>query len=123
MTDSNGELYHGGELSHGGDPNNHPAVLARRIDELAKSNADGFHALNEKLDGLVHNFATKAEVALARKEAHKEHEAIREEIAVVDAKVEVISKKRWVQNTLSAILGAVLTLLVGFFIANIGKIL
>ena len=34
--------------------------------------------------------------------------------------IETLNRKRWVQNTLSAIFGAVLSLLVGYFITHIG---
>lgn len=42
--------------------------------------------------------------------------------AVVDLQTQIteLKAKRWVQNTLSAVLGSVLTLLLGYFVANIG---
>jgi replicative superfamily II helicase len=42
-----------------------------------------------------------------------------EDIAEIKKDLAEIKGKRWIQNTLSAILGAVLTVLVGYFIANI----
>lgn len=38
----------------------------------------------------------------------------------LENKVNAMVAKRWVQNTLSAILGSVITVLIGYFILNIG---
>jgi hypothetical protein len=38
----------------------------------------------------------------------------------LENKVNAYASRRWVQNTLSAILGAVLTTLIGYFVINIG---
>ena len=45
----------------------------------------------------------------------------REELTRVEKQLAVFSKRSWFQNTLSAILGVILTVLIGFFIANVGK--
>lgn len=40
---------------------------------------------------------------------------------VLKAEMKDLNRRRWLQNTLSAILGVVLSLLVGFFLLNVGK--
>lgn len=54
----------------------------------------------DKLDGLLPEYATKSQLQSLRKE---------------------IKRKSFIQNTLSAILGSVLTLLIAFFITNVGR--
>lgn len=61
--------------------------------------------ISNKLDELLPTIATAEQVA-----------ALREEF---DAKIKEIHSKRWIQNTLSAILGSVLTFLIAQFIANL----
>lgn len=43
------------------------------------------------------------------------------EINLINKKIDKVDKRRWVQNTLSAVLGATLSLLIAYFIANMGR--
>lgn len=43
-----------------------------------------------------------------------------EDLSILKDEIRDIKAKRWIQNTLSAILGAVISLLIAYFIANIG---
>lgn len=98
-----------------------PVVLAYRVGQLEIAVQSGLTEVKNQLINLQHDFATKQELAALQREAELEHSVIRADIHDVDVKVDNINKKRWIQNTLSSILGAVTTLLVGFFIANIGQ--
>lgn len=42
-------------------------------------------------------------------------------IDIIKAELRQFSRAKWVQNTLSAVLGAALSLLIAYFISNIGK--
>lgn len=88
-----------------------PAVLAYRVGELEKASREGFKQISIKLELMAGNFATHKDIESAKNQAKMEHEAIYAELE--DVKVDVLSlkKKTWIQNTLSAILGAVLALL------------
>lgn len=44
-----------------------------------------------------------------------------EDMEEIRTELAEINSKRWVHNTLSAILGAILTLLLSYFITNVGK--
>lgn len=91
-----------------------PAVLAYRVGQLEKSSREGFKALSDKLDAMSENFATHKDIEVAKEQAEAEHRAIYIEIQDVKDDVSMLKKKSWVQNTMSAILGAVLTLLVAY---------
>lgn len=91
-----------------------PAVLAYRVGQLEKSSREGFKALSDKLDAMNENFATHKDIEVAKEQAEAEHRAIYIEIQDVKDDVSMLKKKSWVQNTMSAILGAVLTLLVAY---------
>lgn len=54
-------------------------------------------------------------------ESFTESAATKAELAALNKRVDSLERKRWIQNTLSAILGAVLAILIGFFFQNIGK--
>lgn len=43
-----------------------------------------------------------------------------EDIKGLKDEIRKINARRWVQNTLSAILGAVISLLIAYFVANVG---
>ena len=96
------------------EPSDSQAVLAYRVTQLEKTSAEGFRLLNEKLDQMSHNFATHQDVAHAVEMGEIDHKAIYEKISDVERDVTALKRKNWVQNTLSAILGAVITLLVAF---------
>lgn len=91
-----------------------PAVLAYRVGELEKASREGFKKLEEKLEAMSHNFATHKDIEIAKEQAKMEHDAIYVEIADVKKDVRALQKRTWVQNTLSAILGAVLALLTAY---------
>ena len=96
-----------------------PAVLAYRVGELEKASRAGFKELGEKLEAMSHNFATHKDIEVAKEQAKMEHAAIYAEIEGVKADVASLQKRTWVQNTLSAILGAVLALLTAYAFNNI----
>lgn len=39
----------------------------------------------------------------------------------LENKVNAIMARRWIQNTLSAILGSIMTVLIGYFLLNLGR--
>lgn len=98
-------------LSVLGDENS-PAVLAYRVGELEKASRQGFKELSDKLESMTHNFATHRDIEVAKQQAKMEHEAIYTELEIVKDDVRSLKKKTWVNNTLSAILGGVLALLI-----------
>ena len=91
-----------------------PAVLAYRVGELEKASRESFKIIGEKLEQMSINYATHKDIESAKNQAKMEHEAIYAELE--DVKVDVLSlkKKTWIQNTLSAIFGAVLALLTAY---------
>lgn len=91
-----------------------PAVLAYRVGELEKASREGFKNLGEKLEMMSHNFATHKDIEVAKEQAKMEHEAIYSEIEDIKEDVKSLKNKNWIHNTLSAILGAVLTLLIAY---------
>lgn len=96
-----------------------PAVLAYRVGQLEKASREGFKELGEKLEAMSHNFATHKDIEIAKEQAKMEHDAIYVEIADVKRDVRALQKKTWVQNTLSAILGAVLAILITYTVNSI----
>lgn len=93
------------------DEKDSPAVLAYRVGELEKSVANGFKTVERKLDQMNSNQASKVELEEVRIE-------LKEDLAGLQGQINVLERRRWVQNTLSAILGVVLTLLVTDFVKN-----
>lgn len=98
-----------------------PAVLAYRVGQLEKITHDGFQQLYDKLDMMSSVFATHKDIEVAKAQAKKEHEAIYGEIEDMKEDMKVLKKKTWVQNTLSAVLGAVLALLVTYAVNGMLK--
>ena len=76
-------------------------------------------ALETKLDGIASGFATHKDIEVAKGQAKLEHEAIYAKINEVEDEVNFLRKRNWVQNTLSAILGAILAVFVTYFINDI----
>lgn len=108
------------------------AVLAYRVGQLEKSQIEGFKSLGEKLDSITHNFVTRSDMAALEKQATAEHAAIRVKMDtiretlendILDVKRDVgaLQKQRWIQNTLSAVLGAILAILISYFFTNIAR--
>ena len=88
-----------------------PAVLAYRVGELEKASREGFKQISIKLELMAGNFATHKDIEVAKQQAKMEHEAIYNELEDVKRDVHGLQKKTWIQNTLSAILGAILAML------------
>ena len=74
-----------------------------------------------KLDSMTTGFATHKDIETVKEQGKLEHAAIYEKIADVEREVQSIKKRVWVQNTLSAVLGAVLAILIAYFINGIQK--
>lgn len=91
-----------------------PAVLAYRVGELEKASREGFKTLGEKLENMSKNFATHRDIEVAKEQAKMEHDAIYAELEDIKDDVQSLKKKTWIQNTLSAILGAVLAMLTAY---------
>lgn len=91
-----------------------PAVLAYRVGQLEKSSREGFQKLSDKLDVMSCTFATHKDVEAAQNEAKLEHKAIYEEIDDIKDDIDKIKTQKWLQNTLSAIFGAVISLLIAY---------
>lgn len=72
------------------------------------------HRLETKLDGIASGFATHKDIEVAKEQAKAEHDVIYSKIADVEEDAQGLRKRNWVQNTLSAILGAILTLLLAY---------
>lgn len=98
-----------------------PDVLAYRVGELEKASREGFKNLAEKLETMSHNFATHKDIDVAKQQARMEHEAIYAELADVKDDIRSLKKKTWIQNTLSAILGAILAMLTAYAFNGIFK--
>ena len=98
-----------------------PAVLAYRVGELEKASREGFKEISIKLELMAGNFATHKDIEVAKNQAKMEHEAIYNEIEDVKQDVRGLKKKTLVNNTLSAILGAVLALLTAYAFNGILK--
>ena len=91
-----------------------PAVLAYRVGELEKASRQGFKDLGDKLELMSHNFATHKDIEVAKEQAKMEHDAIYAELEDIKDDVSNLKKKTWIQNTLSAVFGAVLALLTAY---------
>lgn len=96
-------------------------VLAYRVGQLEKSLTTGFQKLNDKLDVMSCTYATHKDVETAQHQAKLEHEAIYTEIEDIKLEIDNMKKQKWVQNTLSAIFGAVLALLVSYAFTSLFK--
>lgn len=94
-------------------------VLAYRVGQLEKASKEGFESISKKLEQMGGNFATHKDIEVAKEQAKLEHEAIYTEIGDVKADVQSLKKKTWIQNTLSAIFGAVLAFLISYAVNGI----
>ena len=77
--------------------------------------------LEGKLDGIASGFATHKDIEVAKSQAKLEHDLIYEKISELNQDMQGLKRRNWVQNTLSAILGSILTLLLAYFINGILK--
>lgn len=85
-------------------------TIAAKQDALAQR----LEKMEVKLDSYAGNFITHEVFNLRLKE-------LEIQIKALDVKLTELSRKRWVQNSLSAILGAVLTGLVGYVLLEVFK--
>ena len=99
-----------------------PETIAYRLTKVEEAVKE----LGDKLERVVGGFATHKDIEpllklpyVAKEQARLEHDAIYEKIRDVERDVLQLKKRNWVQNTLSAVLGAVITLLVAYFINDI----
>lgn len=97
--------------------NDNPETIAYRLTQVENAVKE----LTKKLDGVISGFATHKDIEVAKEQARLEHDAIYEKIGDVEQDVIALKKRTWVQNTLSAILGAVLTILIAYLINDIVK--
>lgn len=97
------------------------AVIATELTYVKEALAE----VLKKLDQMSNNYLTKNEatrLAQAEKDqATLEHNRLEAKIDDVALDVAQLKKKSWVQNTLSAVLGAVLTLLIAYFLTDISR--
>lgn len=91
-----------------------PAVLAYRVGELEKASREGFKEISIKLELMAGNFATIKDIENRKIQAKMEHEAICNELEDVKRDVHGLKKRTQIQNTLSAILGAIIALLTAY---------
>ena len=93
---------------------NSPDTVAWRLSAVEKEVKELKHDLKSSTDRLEAN-------EVAKEQAQREHDAIYEKIADVETDVLALRSKTWVHNTLSAILGAIMTLLLAYFINTVGR--
>lgn len=97
-------------------PNNdNPETIAYRLTQVENAVKE----LTKKIDGVISGFATHKDIEVAKQQAKLEHDAIYEKIGDVETDVNSLKSRNWVNNTLSAILGSVLTFLLLYFLQDI----
>lgn len=77
--------------------------------------------LSVQIADLKTTIALNANSYVAREVYEIQLKEIHARIDIIKAEQRQIARGRWTQNTLSAILGIVLSLLVTFFITNVGR--
>lgn len=95
------------------------SAVESEVKEVRSELTSAKNELLTKLDKISGIFATYKDVEAVQSQSKLEHEAIYEKISDVEQEVSALKKRNWVQNTLSAILGSVLTLLIGYAVLNI----
>lgn len=99
-------------------PNNdNPETIAYRLTQVENAVKE----LTNKLDGVISGFATHKDIEVAKAQAKLEHDAIYEKIADVEKDVLNLKSRNWVYNTMSAILGSILTFLLLYFLQDVIK--
>ncbi len=96
---------------------NSPETIAYRLTQVENAVKE----LTSKIDGVISGFATHKDIEVAKQQAKLEHDAIYEKIGDVETDVNSLKSRNWVRNTLSAILGSVLTFLLLYFLQDIVK--
>lgn len=104
-----------------GDLHNCDEVLAYRVGELEKASRQGFKEIGERLEIMSTNFATHKDIQLAKEQAKVEHNTIYADLEVIRDDVQTLKEKSWMQNSLSAVFGAVLALLTAYAFNGIFK--
>jgi len=94
-----------------------PETIAYRLTQVENAVKE----LTKKIDGVISGFATHKDIEVAKQQAKLEHDAIYEKIGDVETDVNSLKSRNWVNNTLSAILGSVLTFLLLYFLQDIVK--
>lgn len=83
------------------------AVLQSQMVNMNAAVKEGFDGVNKRLDVQESKYVLVA--------------VYEPRMLALETKVNAAMAKRWVQNTLSGVLGALLTALIGYFILNIGR--
>lgn len=91
-----------------------PAVLAYRVGELEKASRAGFKDLSDKLELMSHSFATHKDIDALKLQSKMEHDSIYEDVGRLRSELSSVKNRTWVQNTMSAIFGAILALLIAY---------
>lgn len=94
-----------------------PETIAYRLTQVENAVKE----LTKKIDGVISGFATHKDIEIAKEQARLEHDTIYEKIADVEQDVLALKKRNWIQNTLSAILGSILTILLTYVLLDILK--
>ena len=94
-----------------------PETIAYRLTQVENAVKE----LTKKIDGVISGFATYKDIEIAKEQARLEHDAIYEKIADVEQDVLAIKRHNWIQKTLSAILGSILTILLTYVLLDILK--
>lgn len=94
-----------------------PETIAYRLTQVENAVKE----LTKKIDGVISGFATHKDIEAAKQQAKMEHNAIYEKIGDVETDVSSLKSRNWVHNTLSAILGSVLTFLLLYFLQDVIK--
>lgn len=94
-----------------------PETIAYRLTQVENAVKE----LTAKLDGVISGFATHKDIEAAKQQAKLEHDAIYEKIGDVEKDVLNLKSRNWVYNTMSAILGSILTFLLLYFLQDVIK--
>lgn len=88
------------------------AVLSYRVEQLERATTEGFALVNQKLDRISKRFATKDELLDHVRD-------VESDMSSMTMRMDKLESRRWIQNTLSAILGSIMTFLLMYFLNNI----
>lgn len=102
MTDRKNQIKQTSKLTQGEQLVKLETILLQVVDELQGIKKD----LNEKY--------------ITKERYESDLEIVNASIKRTKGEVQEVNSKRWVQNTLSAIFGAIISLLIAYFIGNVG---
>jgi hypothetical protein len=94
-----------------------PETIAYRLTQVENAVKE----LTKKIDGIISGFVTHKDIEVAKDQAKLEHDAIYEKIADTEKDVLAIKRRNWIQKTLSAILGSIITILLTYVLLDILK--